>query len=265
MITEKYKSIIAAAEAGGKIVRKYFGESLELESKGVASNFRTKADINSERKIIEILEREFPDYNINSEETGKIGKNSDFEFIIDPLDGTNNFALGIPNFSVSIALVHQGEAIFGVIYQPITDETFYAEKGQGAWLNGKKLKTNGEKLLINSTISHSTGYEGSREQISKFRIAFDQAGIKRWMENWSIAVDCCLIALGRMEVLVNNGNEVYDYAAGKLIAREAGAAIIDFDGNLDSSAENDRFSVCANKSIAEAITPIIKSAIEKIS
>ncbi|MFA6963820.1 MAG: inositol monophosphatase family protein [Patescibacteria group bacterium] len=263
MITEKYKIIIEAAEAGGKIVKEYFGEALELEDKGMAANFRTKADLGSERVILEILEREFPDYNIYSEEAGKIAKGSEYEFIIDPLDGTNNFFLGIPNFGVSIALAHKGEVIFGVIHQPITGETFWAEKGQGTWMDGKKIQTSNEGILANSTICHTTGYEGSREQISKFRIAFDQIGIKRWMENWSIAVDCTLIALGRVEVLVNSATEIYDYAAGKLIAEEAGAVILYFDEVSDRSFGSEYFVICANKSICEAITPIIKSALSK--
>ena len=104
MISKKYKNIIKAAVAGGKITKKYFGKVLELEGKTRPSDFRTKADLESEKAIIKILEKSFPTYNIISEEAGEINKNSEYTFEIDPLDGTNNFVLGIPYFSIGIGL-----------------------------------------------------------------------------------------------------------------------------------------------------------------
>lgn len=232
-----YPKVIEAAEAAGEIIRRYFGAALELEEKSMAADFRTKADTESEAKILEILNREYPGYEILSEEVGHNGKKSKFQFVIDPLDGTNNFFLGIPNFVVSIALMRNGKTIFGVLHQPITGETYWAELGLGAWTGRTKLSVNDENRMTNSTIVSSVGYDYDLPCRQEFRLALAGprgAGIKRWCENWSIAFDACLVAIGRAEVMVTKGAELYDFAAGKLIAKEAGAKSTDLSGNDDN-------------------------------
>jgi myo-inositol-1(or 4)-monophosphatase len=133
MIGKEYKEVIRAAKTGGEVVRKYFGKSLKLEGKTIPADFRTKADLESEKVIIKILSKSFPKYNIFSEEIGEIDKNSEYTFHVDPLDGTNNFALGIPYSSVSIGLTRGDEIIFGVVYNPMLDNLYYAEKGRGSF------------------------------------------------------------------------------------------------------------------------------------
>lgn len=121
-------SVILAAQSGGKIIRKYFGKALDIEVKTTGSDFRTKADTDSERAIIKIITDTFPTFNILSEESGLIDKKSEYTFIIDPLDGSNNFVVGIPNFSVSIGLVWGDTIILGVIHHPILNHTYHAQK-----------------------------------------------------------------------------------------------------------------------------------------
>src|SRR3989338_4878503 len=115
MSKKEKQIIIAAAKAGGKIVKKYFGKIQSVEEKSCAWDFRTEADVKSEEVIIKILTSEFPTYNILSEECGLIDNESEYTFYIDPLDGTNNFFIGIPNFSVLIALAKGRETLFGVV------------------------------------------------------------------------------------------------------------------------------------------------------
>lgn len=226
----KYPKIIEAAVEGGKIVRKYFGEFLELEEKSGAANFRTIADTESEAKILEILSKEYPEYEVFSEEAGHNGKKSDYKFVIDPLDGTNNFSLGIPNFSVSIALMKGKETIFGVVYQPILEETTWAEKGQGSWRGDQRLQVSSENFLGRSTIHYACGYHTNTDLGPAFRSSVGHSAVKRWMEDWSVAADLCSVAKGKTEAMINFDCELYDFAAGKLIALEAGAIITDFSG-----------------------------------
>ncbi|MDO8444267.1 MAG: inositol monophosphatase family protein [bacterium] len=256
-----YPKVIEAAEMAGEILRRYFGESLELEEKSMAADFRTKADTESEEKILEILTKEYPDYEFLSEETGHNGKKSEFQFVIDPLDGTNNFFLGIPNFAVSIALQKNGTTIFGVIYQPITDETYWAELGHGAWLGEKKLSVNSEDRLECSTVVSSVGYNYDLEARQKLRLSLSKSngkGIKRWGENWSVAFDCCLVATGRVEVMVMKETELHDFAAGKLIAKEAGAKSTDLSGAEDDD-QNTSFVLSNDTAIHEKVLEAIKA------
>lgn len=115
--------IIDAAQAGGKIIRNYFGKSIETVQKSTTADFQTLADLESEAEILKILIKAFPSYNIFSEETGAIDNGSDYQFIIDPMDGTHNFTMGIPNFTVSIGLMYKDTVIVGVVHSVMTQET----------------------------------------------------------------------------------------------------------------------------------------------
>lgn len=245
-----HQPIIEAAKSAGEIIKRYFGETLEIEGKTSPCDFRTKADLESEKIIIEALEKYYPGYSILSEERGFIDKNSEYRFVVDPLDGTNNFSVGLPNFTVSIALqkrvdspkiqpqiqprrldlmVNQ-ETIFGVIYQPITGQIFQAVKGKGAFCDGNKISVNAEKDFKNSSIAVSIGYASPREILETTMTDCYSMDCKRWMNNWSVAYDLCLLALGRIEAMIVCDAEIYDFAAGKLIAEEAGAMITGLTG-----------------------------------
>ena len=147
------------------MVRKYFGKALKIEEKSCAWDFRTEADVRSEVAIIKVLERAFPSYNILSEECGLIDKKSEYTFYVDPLDGTNNFVLGIPNFSVLIALAHGREAIFGLVYLPMLDVFYHAEKGKGAFLGSKSIKPSLEVSTKRATVGYSCRYSTSKAEI----------------------------------------------------------------------------------------------------
>ena len=176
-----------------------------------------------------------------AEEKGSINKNSEYTFYIDPLDGTNNFVLTIANFSISISLCKGDEIIMGVIYNPIIDNLYYAEKGKGAFVDGAPLQVNTEADLKNSTICYSRAYATShRTETEVMNLLYDK-GAKRVMSNWSVAFDFCMLASGRTEAIISSGLELYDWTAGKLIAREAGAKITNFDGTPETSDKNQSF------------------------
>lgn len=250
------QQVIRAAKEGGKVIKHYFGEVLDIEEKSHASDFRTKADLESEEAILKVIKRAFPTYNIYSEEAGKTDNGSNLTFVIDPLDGSNNFVLGVPNFTVSIALMDGDETILAVVYNPILDQTYYAEKGKGAFLDGKPIHVNNEADIKRSTICYTCGYINSNDYAEQVSHKLNQLGVKRQTNYWSPAYDYCLLASGRMEGIINNKNDLYDYAAGKMIVREAGGKVTDFKGDPVTD-KNDVFIASNGTAIHETLLSIV--------
>lgn len=253
------QKIIDAARAGGEVLKKYFGATLELSQKTIVADFRTKADLESEAAILANLTADFPEFNIVSEEKGSIDKNSEYTFYIDPLDGTNNFVLTIANFSISIGLFKDNEIIMGVIYNPIIDNVYYAEKGHGAFVDGAPLQVNSEADLKNSTVCYSRGYSTPHRIETEVMNQLYDKGTKRVMSNWSVAFDFCMLVSGRVEAIISSGLELHDCAAGKLIAREAGAKITNFDGSEEKTDKNLTFVASNGTVIHEEIINILKN------
>ena len=250
------KIIITATKAGGKILRSYFGKTLAIEEKSAAQDVRTKADIESEAAIIAILKKAFPTYNIFSEECGFIDRKSDYTFYIDPLDGTNNFISGVPNFSVSIALVRGKETIFGVVYLPIINLAYYAAKGRGAFCNGAKIGKSAETDLKRSAASFLCGYHCPKPYIIK-TIGNLSRRTKRVMVNWSVATDLCLLASGKIETALNKKTELWDFLAGRLIAKEAGCVVTDLKGRPEKDDFNREFLASNNLEIHKKVLLLV--------
>lgn len=259
MLNDKFIKLNSAIKESGEILKKYFGKQLELDHKSSSADYRTKADIETEDSIIKAIDQIFPFYNIIAEECGEIQRGSEYTFIIDPLDGTNNFVLGIPAFASSVALMKNGEIIYGVIYCPVTDEIYYAEKGKGSFLNNKPIKVNSENNIKNTTVGYFCNYATPQKQIMEARANLSKAGIRRFLDLWSPAFCYCGLACGRIEALINNKIELYDFAAGKLIASEAGAKITDFSGKSVTDDTLDTFIVTNGTDIHDEIVVSVRS------
>ncbi|MFH1191876.1 MAG: inositol monophosphatase family protein [bacterium] len=243
MVLEK---IIEASNKGAEVLRKYFGQCFKLYKKSIALDFRTRADLESEKKIIKDLSKNFPDYNILSEEVGFIDHKSKFTFVIDPLDGTSNFVMGMPNFCASIALLEEKKIIAGVVNNPILNQIYCARRGKGAYLNNKRIKVNSQKNISNINLAYDCDYGHYFEKRLRDLIKnLEKKNIKRFLINMSPALDLCRLAEGKIECFINNGNEIYDYAAGKLIVKEAGGIVTDFFGNKEADERN-RFFLASN-------------------
>lgn len=251
------KDIIAAAENSGEIIRKYFGNTLEIEEKSTIADFKTKADLESEQGIIALLSEKFPNYNILSEEAGSVDRQSEYTLVIDPLDGTNNFVLGIPNFTVSIGLLKGDRCVAGVTHAPLLNQTYSAEEGKGAFCNGKPISVSQETVLERSTVSYTCGYINNPQFEIKLLKKLQVSNVKRYLTNWSPAFDYCLLASGKIETIINNNNELYDYIAGKIIAREAGAIITDFRGKLQDDRQTSQFVASNKQEIHSQITALL--------
>ena len=254
---KEFQPIIDAAEAGGKVLKKYFGKKLEvMNEKYNPADLQTTADLEAEKTILEILQKNFPGYSIISEEVGEIDNNSEYSFVIDPLDGTNNFVLGIANFTNVIALVKGDDVLFSVVHSPMTNETFYAQKGRGAFLNGHPIRVNQVSDFTKATIAHHVDYSFNLFQKTVIRKALTDKGIKRLLSYWSPAFELCLLAAGRIEGVIREKGVIHDFLAGKMIAIEAGAKVTDLHGQPEKSIKNDSTILSNGTSIHEILVEV---------
>ncbi len=188
--------MIDAAHAGGGALRQYFGAELDVVEKSNASDYCTTADLEAEKAILGILKKSFPEYNFFSEEQGPDYKKSDYTFLIDPLDGTNNFVLGVPYFSTSIALTEWNTTRFGVVHHPLLNLTYHGTKGEGSYLQSKKMQVSPETDIERSTIAYAYGYSVDTERAIKLLNCLKRKEVKRTLVHWSPALDFCALAAG---------------------------------------------------------------------
>ncbi len=215
-----------------KIIIRDFGEIEKLQvSKKGPGDFVTKTDRKVEKIIIEELEKARPNYGFIAEESGQNKNDSEFNWVIDPIDGTSNFMHGIPHFAVSIALEKKGEIISGMICDPIKNEIFYAEKGRGSYVNNRRIRVSSRKNL-----DEIIGLYGC-PPMSKIKgnKVFDQIkkasmDIHKLRNYGSAALDFAYVASGRADFAWYDHLQYWDYAAGKIILLEAGGLISDFTG-----------------------------------
>ena len=219
----------AALKAGG-ILRDNIHGIREITFKGDV-NLVTEMDMRSERAVVETLLASFPGHGIIAEEETKIRNGSGFTWIIDPLDGTTNYAHGYPCFSVSIALEQEDELVLGVVYDPMRDELFTARKGQGAFLNGRSIKVSGIDTLIKSLLATGFPYDRTVHEdnnLDNFRdLLMTSQEVRR---DGSAALDLCYVASGRFDGFWELKLMPWDVAAGSLIVREAGGLVSDLSG-----------------------------------
>jgi myo-inositol-1(or 4)-monophosphatase len=223
----------AAARKASRSMRRDFGEveALQVSRKG-PSDFVTAADQRVENVLYAELSRARPSYGFLMEERGLVeGADKAHRFIIDPLDGTTNFLHGIPHFSISIALEREGQLVAGVVFQPLTDEMFIAERGQGAWLNETRLRVSARTELSDALIATGVPFRGRPgHELFNAEIAAlspEIAGIRRF---GSAALDLAWVAAGRFDAFWERNLSPWDIAAGIVILREAGGYVTEIEG-----------------------------------
>jgi myo-inositol-1(or 4)-monophosphatase len=226
-------TLLNAVEAGAKELRNFFNNpDLKISNKEGINNWVTEADHAAEKAIFEVIQKEFPNHFILSEETGEISTDSDVKWIIDPIDGTINFASGIPICCVSIGVEKNGEMILGAVYNPFINELFFAEKGKGATLNGKKISVSTKKVLLNSCLV--TGFPYTYLDMENGPLQIFERLIRKGVpvrRLGSAAIDLCWVACGRFEGFYEHKLCAWDSAAGYLIVEEAGGKVTDMKGN----------------------------------
>lgn len=225
--------MIGAARKAGRALARDFGEveNLQVSRKG-PSDFVSSADLKAEKTLFEELSKVRPGYGFVMEERGVVeGTDKTNRWLVDPLDGTTNFLHGLPHFAISIGLEREGVLIAGVIYNPARDELFWAEKGQGAYLNDKRLRVAGRTDMRDALFATGTpffgkpGHDQALKEIGS--VIGKSAGIRRW---GAAALDLAYVAAGRFDGYWERGLNVWDIAAGAVMVREAGGAVSEIDG-----------------------------------
>ncbi len=222
-----------AARKASRSLTRDFGEveQLQVSRKG-AADFVTAADLKAEKTLFKELTGAMPAYGFLGEEGGKL-KDGDGEarWIVDPLDGTTNFLHGIPHFAISIAVERQGTIVSSIVYNPLTDDLYWAERNNGAYLNDRRLRVSGRANMADSVIATGIPFKGhgKSDQYIKELISImgEVAGIRRF---GSAALDLAFVASGRYEGFWERGLGPWDIAAGLLLVREAGGFVSDLDG-----------------------------------
>jgi len=253
--------MVKAAQKAARGLVRDFGEveQLQVSQKGPA-DFVSSADHRTEKILIEELSRARPGYSFLVEESGLIeGPDKTHRFIIDPLDGTTNFLHSIPHFAISIGLEREGQLVSGVVYNPVTDEMFTAEKGHGAYLNEKRLRVAARKALPESLIATGIpflGKEGHERYLKELGAVMGAtSGVRRF---GSASLDLAYVAAGRFDGFWERGLLPWDVAAGILLVREAGGFVSDLDGG--SRALEAGHILAANENLHPLLLKLLKAA-----
>lgn len=251
----------AARKAGRSLVKDFREvENLQVSMKG-AGDFVSRADLRSEQILKDELRNARPTYGWLAEEGGEEpGDDPTRRWIVDPLDGTTNFLHGLPHWAISIALEHKGKIVSGVIYDPAKDEMFYAEKGEGAWLNdSNRLRVSGRRKMIESIFATGLPFGGRGDLPDTLkdlgRLLPACAGVRRF---GSAALDLAYVAAGRYDGFWERRLNAWDLAAGIVIVREAGGMIepMNAEGDILSDGE----VICANEAMFEPFAKVIRGA-----
>jgi len=228
-------TLIRATEAGARVMQQYFQGQFKISNKEGINNLVTEADHASEKAIFEVIKSDYPDHFLLSEEAGEIVMDSNYKWIIDPIDGTVNFAHGIPLCCVSIALEQDGQMILGAVYNPFLHEFFFAQKGYGATLNDKKIQVSEETEVQRACLVTGFPYSYLDQPNSPLdvfeRLIRKGVPVRRL---GSAAMDLCWVAAGRFDGFYEHKLQAWDSAAGFLIVEEAGGRVSDFKGDLYS-------------------------------
>ena len=225
-------TLLKATEAGAKELVRFFNGDFKITNKEGINNPVTEADHASEKAIFEVIKNDFPDHFILSEEAGEIKMDSEYKWIIDPIDGTINFANGIPICCVSIGVEHKGKIIMGAVYNPLMNEFYFAEKGLGASLNNKKISVSNKTEVVNSCLV--TGFPYTYLDTPNGPLQVFEKLIRKGVpvrRLGSAAIDLCWVAAGRFDGFYEHKLQAWDSAAGFLMVEEAGGKVTDYEGN----------------------------------
>lgn len=225
------QTLIEATRAGAEQIKKFFNGSFTISHKEGVNNLVTQADFAADKAIREVIKAQFPDHGIVSEEDKEVVSDSGYKWIIDPIDGTINFANGIPICCVSIGLEYKDEMLMGAVFNPIMNEFFFAEKGKGATLNGQKISVSDKADLLTSCMVTGFPYQYLDEENGPLDVfeKFVRKGIPV-RRLGSAAIDLCWVAAGRFDAFFEHQLHAWDSAAGFIIVEEAGGKVTNLKG-----------------------------------
>lgn len=221
---------IQAAKEAGELIKSYYSKDKQVVEKGDDGDLVTLADHLSEEIIMKAILSHFPDHQIRSEETGWTGDEGDWLWLVDPLDGTNNYAIGLPVYGVSITLIYKKDPVLGVIYEPHDGNLYVAEKGKGSVCNDTPLTIRKSADFNKMTVGWIQGHVVQKDQKALQLKHQLEVQFKRVIRLWAPTIQWCMLARGDLDGIILYNSEGDDLYAGLLIAKEAGAIIMDFRG-----------------------------------
>lgn len=254
------ETAIKAALKSGKIIMRRYGRihAKYKEDKTIV----TEADEESEKNIIAILKKNFPDYSILSEESGLKKKDSELMWAVDPLDGTTNYAMMNPFFDVSIALLKKNEPILGVVYYPYQKELFYAEKNRGAYMNDKRIRVSKKNRIEDSVLTFCNSPDNeSTEKMAKIWRTWKLLNPKV-RQIGAGALEMAYVACGRVECFLMTKMNPWDVAAGTVLVREAGGKVTDFCGREFTTDSSD--ILASNGMLHKRLLDLIEESIKGV-
>jgi len=252
-------TLLKATEAGAAQLSHFFNGEFKISHKEGVNNLVTEADHAAEKAIFEVIQQAFPDHYILSEETGAIIMDSSYKWIIDPIDGTVNFANGIPICCVSIGVEHNGEMVMGAVYNPFLNELFFAQHGFGATLNDKIIHVSDKASVINSCLV--TGFPYTYLDMPNGPLQVFEKLIRKGVpvrRLGSAAIDLCWVAAGRFDGFYEHSLQAWDSAAGFLIVEEAGGKVTDFTGKRYSPYQP--HIIATNGKIHDELVAVVNGA-----
>jgi myo-inositol-1(or 4)-monophosphatase len=252
----------AAALKAGRGLKRDFGEveNLQVSVKG-PGDFVSAADRKAEKTLFEELSKARPGYGFVMEESGEVeGTDKSHTWYIDPLDGTTNFLHGLPIFAISVGLAREGQIVAGLVYNPISDDMYIAEKGQGAYLNNRRLRVAARRSMADALVGCGVPHPGKAKAHAQFLSEFSAVmpRVSNLRRLGSAALDLCCVASGSYDGYWERSLQSWDIAAGILVVREAGGFITDADGGSDMLTKG---SICAgNETIQSQLLAVLRSA-----
>jgi myo-inositol-1(or 4)-monophosphatase len=249
-----------AAEEAGSLLLKHMHGQLKLGQKEGRANLVTDVDILAEKTVIEVLQGEFPDFNILSEESPAVVRDSQFTWVIDPLDGTNNYVHGVPFICVSVGLALGQDVVLGVIYDPVRKELFTAREGHGALLNGAPISVAQRTAVREAFLGVDLGYDADkgRAMLDFLKVPWPDIGGFRLMG--SAALGLTYVACGRLDAYIHPYLYPWDLAAAIALVEEAGGKITDWQGQ--SATIESRVIIAANETLHGELLKLIQGQLE---
>jgi myo-inositol-1(or 4)-monophosphatase len=251
------KVAVAAAQEAGAIARHLFSEGFSMEEKDETGDILTEADMKAEQAILQRLHSAFPTHRVRSEESGWSGLESDWLWLVDPLDGTNNFAIGLPLFGVSLTLMYRQQPVLGVIYDTMLDKTYVAKKGLGASCNGTMLRILTRTLPSRLTVGWIQGHKVQQEPKAIQLRRHVENSTKRMLRLWAPTLQWSMLARGQLDGIILYNSEGDDLYSGLLLVEEAGALIMDFEGRLFHGMNSEPYLIACHPDRKETLLKLV--------
>lgn len=256
----------AAAREAACLAKERFAGAFAVQEKGQHGDLVTEVDGAAEELIAAKIREAFPTHAIEGEESGLTeGEDKDWLWLIDPLDGTNNFAIGLPVYGVCVTLIHRGEPILGVICDSHQERVYVAERGKGATCDGEVVRLPerwAEKKKL--TVSWIQGHAVQQDVKAKGLKWHLEMNSKRILSLWAPSIAWAMLARGDLDVIVLYNSEGEDLYAGVLLAREAGAAVVDFDGKPFTGMNPEPYIVACHPDLVERVLQTVRDGLNKV-